>query len=138
MAMTRMQKQVLAGLILDHAGNIVEFFGESDTLGKELKDAGVTSQEVAEVLGKWLHRLPGKSWDSRLVDPAAVSLVPKGSEQGAVAKDADAGGPKTVSTEAWWKLFHEREAMLDAMPGGAQGAQPDMSDVIDEAELNPE
>lgn len=137
MAMTRIQKQVLAGLILDHAGNIVEFFGESDTLGKELKDAGVTPQEVAEVLGKWLHRLPGKTWDSRLVDPAAVALVPEGSDT-QTKDDAGASGPKTVSTEAWWKLFHEREAMLDAMPGGAQGAQPDMSDVVDEAELNPE
>jgi hypothetical protein len=41
--------------------------------------------------------------------------------------------PKKISLEEYEKIYEERCERLDALPGGAQGAHPDMSDYeIDE------
>jgi hypothetical protein len=64
--MKRKHQQILVGHLLSQVGNLVEFYSEMmDDLAKE----GVTAEEVAVQLGKWLSHLPGDSWDTRLVFP---------------------------------------------------------------------
>lgn len=65
--MTRAQRQELAKMLMDQAGNLVEFWGEYRDRCPGMEN--VEGSEVAEVLGQWLARLPGTSWDTRLVDP---------------------------------------------------------------------
>lgn len=36
---------------------------------------------------------------------------------------------KKITVEEYWKIYYEREELLESMPGGSQGANPDMSDV---------
>jgi hypothetical protein len=61
--MNRIQKQALARVLLDQAGNIVEFWGEQD-VPEELKD--ITVPEIRRQLSNWLKDLPGDCWDMRL------------------------------------------------------------------------
>jgi hypothetical protein len=57
--MTKQQKEQLAGLLISQAGNLVEFWAEQGV-------DGLDKQEAAEQLAKWLSKLPGTEWDTRL------------------------------------------------------------------------
>ena len=65
--MTTKQKQELASLLLQKAGDIVEYWDEI----KRDNDifSNVDSRDIADTLGKWLAKLPGNAWDVRLTDP---------------------------------------------------------------------
>jgi hypothetical protein len=74
--MTRKQKEALAAVFIDQAGNLVEFFAEMTKGNAAL--AGVTSDQVSRQLSTWLNRLPGDAWDVRLQGydvPAAEPTV---------------------------------------------------------------
>lgn len=36
---------------------------------------------------------------------------------------------RVVSAEEYENVYQQRESMLDSMPGGSQGAKPDMDDL---------
>ena len=42
--------------------------------------------------------------------------------------------PKLIDSKTWWRIYYEREAELDMMPGGVQGALPWMGDYINQEE----
>lgn len=67
MALTNIQKQILAERLIQQAGNLVEFRVDLLDDSTELRKA--TQEDIAAQLGKWLHRLPGLYWDNRLIQP---------------------------------------------------------------------
>lgn len=65
--MTRKQLHVLAGELAFAAGCICDSLQEKiedGLISDELK--GVSTEEVSEQLAKWLRKLPGDAWDTRL------------------------------------------------------------------------
>lgn len=76
MTMTDNEKRrVVAGELLVAAGTLVEFWTEK-TQGEEW--AGEIDAEFArECLARWLNRLPGNVWDTRLNAP----IPPRSSDE---------------------------------------------------------
>lgn len=66
--LTREQQACVARALVDAAGTIVEFCHERFE-GTSVEDVPATL--VAEQLARWLRRLPGDVWDTRLPDPTA-------------------------------------------------------------------
>jgi|WetSurMetagenome_2_1015567.scaffolds.fasta_scaffold15171_3 hypothetical protein len=61
------QRRSVAAKLIIHAGHLIEHWDEMTFGDPEL--CGVTSQEASELIGRWLHRLPGDQWDTRLKMP---------------------------------------------------------------------
>jgi len=68
---------------------------------------------------------------ARAIEKAREALVDTAP---ASAKKAPTVEQRRVSHEEWEKELARRQDELDAMPGGAQGASPDMSDLIEEGD----
>lgn len=60
--MTRSEKAALAAMLIDAAGTLVEFWGESRP--DELAD--VSADEAAVEFARWLRKLPGDAWHMSL------------------------------------------------------------------------
>lgn len=65
--MTNAQKRALAMVLIQKAGDLVEYWTEIARDNDELADVSV--QDAARVLSRWLAALPGDGWDKRLPDP---------------------------------------------------------------------
>lgn len=67
--MTQEQKRMLAMLLIERMGDMVETWGEY-WAPEQL--AGVAATEIRQQLAVWARRLPGIAWDTRLgsSDPA--------------------------------------------------------------------
>lgn len=64
MSLNNDQKRALAAVLLNKAGDIVEFFTE---LCPELAEE-IDAADAAAQLAVWLKNLPGDAWDVRLPD----------------------------------------------------------------------
>lgn len=62
--MTNEIKAEVARMLIIHAGDLVEFWG--DRFASVGEEPPCTAAEAAELIGRWLRRLPGDYWDTRL------------------------------------------------------------------------
>ena len=69
MALTREQKDTLAGAVISHVATLLDNWEENTTIGYQQECAGIPYADAAQQVANWLARLPGGSWDSRLPDP---------------------------------------------------------------------
>lgn len=69
--MDRKQKEAVAGILIENAGMLVEFWTERVKHSLFADDlAEVDARQAADLIGKWLVRLPGTTWHQALTDPA--------------------------------------------------------------------
>lgn len=67
MALNREQKSEVAALLIQAAGNLVEFWGErEEELEADHPLKGVTQADIRAQLSMWLYKMPGSAWDLRL------------------------------------------------------------------------
>lgn len=59
--LTREQKSLVAAEVIRAAGTLIEFWDE-----RFQGDVPCTAAEAAEQISRWLSRLPGDAWDTRL------------------------------------------------------------------------
>lgn len=59
---TAAQKRAVAGLLLQAAGNIIEFWNERE----ESAYTDIDPADARRWLNTWLRGLPGDEWDTRL------------------------------------------------------------------------
>ena len=68
-ALNREQTRAVAAILIDEAGTLVEFWSEkvhNSPQFQELADVG--ADQAAELIGRWLRRLPGDHWNNALPD----------------------------------------------------------------------
>lgn len=69
--MNREQKQALAMVLIDKAGDLIEFWSEQiecQPSHEILKT--IDGREAAQQIANWLGRLPGNGWDNRIPTPS--------------------------------------------------------------------
>lgn len=70
MSLTNPQKAALAKLIIRSAADTLAAFEDEPENFPESADlAGIEIDDLYDQVGRWLHRLPGSFWDTRLPHP---------------------------------------------------------------------
>jgi hypothetical protein len=66
----REKKEFVAGQLLSQAGNLVEFWSEmARNYGHDREAEEIDAEYARACIARWLRRLPGDIWDTRLDPP---------------------------------------------------------------------
>ncbi len=66
--MTRKQKEVLVAAVMDHVGELLEFWDEKiESYNPEL--AEIDKEEARKVITSWMSKLPGTAWNNSFGPP---------------------------------------------------------------------
>lgn len=125
--MTRKQKEALAAVFINQAGDLVEFFAEIAKENAAL--AGVSSDQVSRQLSVWLNRLPGDAWDMRLQGYANTPAVDEPTPEPAV-KVVDANQEITPTMEKILRSAVPLNGMITFIPSDSVGSA-ELNELID-------
>lgn len=64
--MTKKDKELLAGAVINHVANLFEDWEMVTTEGFHSDIAHLDLNEARKVVAGWMKKLPGKMWDRRL------------------------------------------------------------------------